>query len=278
MTIRNRYICWALVALLTGLAGLMMGGATLHAQDTPDTDDYVNRPPSLCGTCHEEVYANWLMSGHAQTINTEHFQTVWRRARENPDCMTCHSPAYDADTGEAAFAGVGCGACHMTVDPERRRADRYTYHGAMGTRRDPADCAGCHGADHAVTYIEWEASAHNGLRTVDCATCHRPHTGGLMYASGEALCGSCHLQEVPEVNPHMHVEGGCTDCHPAPVNTDNIHMHDSEAGVDCVTCHLTQEYDQYDRYLVWTGHTMEVRLPACLSCHGIHTPLESEGG
>lgn len=274
MTSRISAFCCTLVVLLVGLTGLLLSSAALIAQDNPEPD-YVNRPPSQCSNCHIDVYYTWWESGHAQTVASAQFQEVWDRARNNPDCMTCHSPNMTPETG-MGFDGVGCGACHFTIDPTRRRADRYTYHGTMGTRSDPEDCATCHGADHALTYIEWETSAHNGPRTVDCASCHLPHSGGLTQASGQALCGSCHLQEVPTTNPHMHVEGGCADCHPTPVNTDNVHMHEAEAGVDCITCHVVTEYDEYGRYLQWSGHTMQVTLTSCLNCHGIHEPLESD--
>jgi predicted CXXCH cytochrome family protein len=191
---------------------------------------------------------------------------VWERARQSPDCLTCHNPL--AETTHAT--GVGCGACHHTIDTTRRQAEgsSTTYHGQMGTLASAADCGTCHGADHALTYVEWEASAHNGARTVDCLSCHQSHTGGLTAASGRELCGSCHLQDVPTTNPHMHVDSGCTDCHPAPVSTDNVHMSGLETDVECVACHVVTELDHYGRYLARAGHLMDVPLVACTNCHG----------
>jgi predicted CXXCH cytochrome family protein len=273
MNVRNALFCVALMALLTGLTGFLLSGSTLRAQEDAEPD-YVNRPPSHCGICHTAIYYDWRESGHSLSIDSEQFREVWDRERNNPDCMNCHSPNLGDENENLAFKGVGCASCHITVDPTSRQADDGdSYHGIIGTLSDTGDCATCHGNDHALTYIEWQASAHNGPRTVDCATCHLPHTSGLTQPSGEELCGSCHLQDAPTVNPHMHVEGGCTDCHPAPVNTSNVHMHENEANLDCISCHVVTEYDQYDRYLQRAGHTMEVTLTSCLTCHGIHEPL-----
>jgi hypothetical protein len=256
-----------LAVLLVGITAVLLGGASLSLQAQTGSD-YADRPPRQCRSCHTEIYREWADSQHALTAASDNFERVWERARKDTACLTCHSPAYDADTGRRGEEGVNCGACHRTLDPTRRRDGSLTYHGPMSTLRTAADCGSCHGADHAVTFIEWEDSAHNGARTVDCLTCHLPHSGEITAPTGEALCGSCHLQPVPEVNPHMHVEGGCTDCHPAPVSVDNVHMHDAGEDIDCIDCHIATELDQYGRFKASTGHSMVASLTACLDCHG----------
>lgn len=268
---RGRVFFGTLVLLL-GLLSIFIGGTSrlLQAQTS---EDYADRQPRRCRSCHSEIYWNWRDSPHARGVESAGFQQVWERARRDPTCLTCHSPAYDAEIEQRFDEGVSCGACHRTVDSARRRQGATIYHGKMSILRTASDCGTCHGGDHAVSFTEWQASAHNGARTVDCLSCHSPHGGGLTVDSGEALCGSCHLQPVPEVNPHMHVEGGCTDCHPAPVSTDNVHMHDTQADVDCVACHVVSELDQYGRYLSITGHSMRPSLTGCLNCHGsLHDP------
>lgn len=265
-------LLWVCGLLLIGLTAALLNGAAMQAQDD---SDYADTPPRQCRVCHADIYREWRDSHHALSFSSAEFQRVWERSRQNPDCLTCHSPAFDAETGEMAYEGVGCAACHRTLDPTRRRGSGFTYHGKMSTQPSAADCGSCHGADHALTFIEWQSSAHNGARAVDCLGCHQSHAGGITAASGEELCGSCHLQDVPTVNPHMHVEGGCTDCHPAPVNMDNVHMHGG-ADIDCIACHVVTEPDQYGRFLKRAGHLMDVSLAACLNCHGSLHDLQAD--
>ncbi len=255
-----------LVMSVIGVAGLvLLDHHPLAAQSA--ADDYVNRPPRQCRRCHADEYRDWLNSAHGLAYEAEAFQSVWARSRQKPECLTCHSPGYDPATEQMAYQGVGCAACHQTLETTRRQGDGRTYHGRLSLGSAAAVCGTCHGADHARTFIEWQDSPHNGARTVTCLDCHRAHTNDLTAATPLELCGRCHLQEVPTTNPHMHVDGNCTDCHPAPVNTNNVHLHGG-AEADCTACHMTTEPDQYGRYLMNAGHTMTVSLAACTGCHG----------
>lgn len=260
-----RFVWYALL-LTGGLLALLFTSGALQAQS--DGSDYADLPPRRCRSCHGDIYESWRESQHALGFATDEFQRVWTRQRESPECLTCHSPFVEAPARSQSFLGVGCGSCHRTLDTERRKGDGFDYHGAMSTLRNPADCAACHGADHALTYTEWDSSAHNGMRTVDCFACHQPHSGSLTAPTALDLCASCHLQETPTANPHMHVDSGCTDCHPAPVHTDNIHMRGPEAEADCADCHMVTQPDRYGNFLANAGHTMAVPLAACTNCHG----------
>ncbi len=257
-----------LFALL--FAVLLFPGVTSRAQewDRP-------RSPRFCGRCHEEAYAEWIDSGHnLQAFHSEQFQAVWERQRQSVDCLTCHATLYDAgDEVTVTYEGVTCQACHKLIgtdyDPDVRD------HATMSIPETTQYCAECHGNDHAVTFGEWQTSAHNGAREVNCMACHDSHTGGLMQADLTALCGSCHMQPVPEVSAHMHVDSGCTDCHPAPINMDNVHLGGEAPVADCVDCHMPVIMEQYGRYPASTGHAFTVSLAACGSCHGgLHTPLD----
>lgn len=260
------------VMVLIGLALIVGASAVAFAQE----GDYADRTPRVCRNCHENEYYAWTQSGHGLAFEDAAFIDSWERARQSEACLTCHSPSYDPVPGAWAFSGVGCGACHRTIDNTRREGDGYKIHGLMSVISTASDCAGCHGEDHALTYREWETSAHNGARTVDCFACHDPHSVGTNALDGVTLCGGCHLQPEPTTNPHMHQEGGCTDCHPAPVNTENVHMHGGEPSADCIACHMATEPDRYGRYLSNAGHSMQVELAACTGCHGELHELQPE--
>ena len=110
---------------------------------TRQTDLY--EPSSWCGECHEDDYADWRRSSHAQTLNKSHVQSsltrfdkalgfdlhsVGRiidgdRSMKNSDqaifsCEACHAPAgfYGQSAGDLRQAkgviteGINCAFCH----------------------------------------------------------------------------------------------------------------------------------------------------------------------
>ncbi len=247
---------------LVGCAGLLLGSSVTLAQGGPSIT------PRQCGMCHAEDYRHWRRSGHAIAFEGEAFQNAWERQRRSSDCLACHATRYDAETGALAYAGVGCLACHQPTDHEPENPEGRE-HAVMSIPQDEADCATCHGADHARTYTEWEASPHNGPRLVGCQDCHDAHRGGLAAGDVVSLCGGCHFEPVPTVSPHMHGNPNCTDCHAAQVSIDNVHMHGGpEAVADCADCHMVRHWDSRGLFLAQTGHSMAVSLQACVNCHG----------
>ncbi|MBZ0300487.1 MAG: cytochrome c3 family protein [Anaerolineae bacterium] len=254
------------VAGLISAAVLLLNSQSTFAQG----DDYARRPPIQCRRCHPDAYETWTQSTHALAYADDTFQGVWERERQQPECLECHSPGYDAAADRMVYEGIGCAACHHTIDPTRREFDNSSYHGKMSVIDTAEGCSGCHGEDHARTYREWKTSPHNGARTVQCLDCHQAHSGELTAASALDLCGACHLKEPSTASsPHMHIDSGCTDCHPAPVHIDNVHMR---AGIDpvatCVDCHMSTQRDQWGHFLTDAGHSLGVSLTACTDCHG----------
>nr|MBN1229000.1 hypothetical protein [Anaerolineae bacterium] len=224
------------------------------------------RSPRYCGRCHEEEYAHWRDSAHnLEAFQGERFQSVWDRQRRSSECLACHTTQLGEGDDAVTYNGVTCAACHVAVDDTYDPDERE--HVMMSIPKSSESCAGCHGGDHALTYLEWENSAHNGPREVGCLDCHDAHTGDTVQNDISALCGSCHMQPVPTVSAHMHINSGCTDCHPASVKTDNVHMGGSDPA-ECTDCHMVIEMEEWGRYLENAGHSMTVSLAACTNCHG----------
>ncbi|MBN1966259.1 MAG: cytochrome c3 family protein [Anaerolineae bacterium] len=269
MRLTSRLLLLALCTMLLG-AGLLWSSSATVSGSPGETS------PRTCRRCHEAEYELWAESAHNTTAYAgEAFQTAWERSRQPDSCLTCHSSGYDPATGEMSYPGVDCTACHSEVESEYDPEVRD--HGLRSIPENSSDCENCHGMDHALTYVEWAASSHNGQREVGCYECHVAHSGDLVADDVTTLCGACHLQPEPTSNPHMHVDSGCRSCHPAPVDTDNVHMHGGaeDAIADCNTCHMAQEWDSWGRYLSNTGHSMQVSLAACQSCHGMIHELQA---
>lgn len=243
------------------LAALLLPAGGLEAQTGSRP-----RSPRYCGRCHEEAYEHWAGSAHNLTAyHGERFQAVWERQRHAAECLTCHTTQQGEGQELLTYNGVSCAACHRPIGQDYDAEVRD--HVQMSIPESVQTCAACHGNDHAVTFLEWQASAHNGPREVNCLACHDAHTGGLINTDLAALCGSCHMQPVPAVSAHMYVDSGCTDCHPAPISTENVHMS-GDVGADCASCHMLAAMDEWGRYPASTGHTMTVSLTACVNCHG----------
>ncbi len=261
-----------LVIGFTGCLMWVMGGPILSVQgDSPA------RAPHECRECHLEAYESWARSAHnTRAFIGREFRAVWARERQSPQCRACHTTGYTAETGSQAYTGVSCEACHQPVENGTIAEGEYREHEQLSIPRRVDECGVCHGAGHALTYVEWEASAHNGGIEVGCLSCHDAHSGHLVETDMVALCGSCHFQPVPVNSPHMGVESGCTDCHPVPIATDNVHMHEnSDAAADCVACHMVTEEGPYGLYLSNAGHTLQASLAACVNCHGSLHDLQS---
>ncbi|MBN2470514.1 MAG: hypothetical protein JXN59_07310 [Anaerolineae bacterium] len=254
---------WSIFAGTLLVLLLLLAASQLSAQGESET-----RPRSAryCRRCHDEAYEHWANSAHnLEAFQGERFQSVWERQRQSPECLTCHTTQWGEGEDMVTYEAVTCAACHSVVgtdyDPDERD------HALMSIPQDSRTCAKCHEGDHAVTYTEWAGSAHNGLREVGCLSCHDGHTGGLVEEDLTTLCGNCHMQPVPEVSAHMHVESGCTDCHPAPIQTDNIHMS-SDDPAECTDCHMVTHMEDWGRWLDSAGHNMTVGIAACSNCHG----------
>jgi len=70
----------------------------------PRRGDYIGA--EACGSCHERELAAWRNGPHVRAVES-------LRAEEAADrrCQACHTTG-DAPAGRAAFANVGCEACH----------------------------------------------------------------------------------------------------------------------------------------------------------------------
>lgn len=261
------------LVLAIGLVCCLWGAGTIGTASAQGGDS-----PQACRRCHD-AYFTWTESAHnTSAYRGERFQAVWARQRYAEVCLTCHTTGYNGQTGAVDYAGVSCAACHRPL-PNGAPAGEDRDHPQKSIPGRAAACGTCHGNDHALTYTEWQASAHNGGIEVTCIDCHDPHSGHLVEQDIYTLCGDCHFEPIPPTSAHMGIEDGCTDCHPTPINDDNVHMHGgSEAAADCVACHMVTQDGPYGNFLADAGHTLQVSLAACTNCHGaLHTMQPGSG-
>ncbi len=150
------------------------------------------------------------------------------------DCGACHTTGYrpsghqdgmEGIVGQWAAPGVQCEACH---GPGSLHADN-PYGIALKIDRDPEACGKCHRRgdvtavdakggfiEHHEQYEELYQSKHI---TLDCVTCHDPHTGVIQLRqenlpATRTECANCHFKEAQnQKNPDHDGYVDCVDCH-----------------------------------------------------------------
>jgi predicted CXXCH cytochrome family protein len=112
----------------------------------------------------------------------------------------------------------------------------------MPVTPDASLCAAC----HKTTTNEWRASKH-GQVSLDCESCHDPHTQKSKFESVTALCTNCHKD-------------------PGQSFTHGTHAN---AGLQCSNCHMytSPRTSAPILGLLPTGHTFSVGSEACIGCH-----------
>ncbi len=168
--------------------------------------------PESCGACHEDQYAQWRTSLHANAFSpglVGQLVSVYRTA--TAQCMQCHAPLTEqrsdffaalldgvghvAERRGLAAAGVACPACHLRghrrFGPPQRdtgavgQSDPDKPHGGVYRAawfEESEFCVACHqfpqqyavnGKPLENTYVEWQASPQ-AAQGITCQGCHMP--------------------------------------------------------------------------------------------------------
>lgn len=175
---------------------------------------------------HLMVSPGKLIPGHAK-LDSDCFacHTTFTGA-ESEKCVTCHKPE---DIGKLTSVGL----------PIEKPLTSTPFHQKLISN----DCISCH-SDHAGV---------KRFRT----TGHFNHQ--LLEKTARAECQSCH--QAPKDSLHQKITGNCSQCHsqdkwvPATFDHQKYFELDRDHNVQCVTCHIRNDYSRY----------------TCYGCHE-HTP------
>ncbi len=234
----------------------------------------------MCADCHS--------TGLKRNYNTEtdQFKTSWQSA--NVSCASCHSkddysdfntPSDDSGwefieaSKSALWSGKPrpsaeievCAACHSRRAPitDGFRADAKFLDQFMPTLIQPPEYFP-DGQVKGEDYV-WGSFLQSKMysKGVLCSDCHDPHSLELK-ASGNALCGQCHL--------------------PTHFDTPDHHNHKiGSTGAQCVNCHMPETtFMQIDAR---NDHSFRIPRPdlnqktaspdACTSCHATMTSQQA---
>lgn len=208
-------------------------------------------------------------------------------------CGTCHTTGYNPEghqddlpgmVGTFSEGGVHCEECHGPGS--LHVANPYGV--ALKVDRDSAACGDCHvrGGFEAVNasggfikhHEQYEELFQSKHITMDCVTCHDPHTGVIQLRKDGlpttlTTCENCHYEEaqVQAVDTHgSFVE--CIDCHMPRITKSALGNADVFSG-DLRTHIMAIDPEQVGQFSE-DGSTSLSQISldfACRSCH-------SEGG
>lgn len=165
-------------------------------------------------------------------------------------CRDCHEEqAADLADGlhQAAIADGNTGAAVCT--------DCHGAHEVMTIGSHPELRAESCGDCHDTTLVEWQASPHDDLGPLGCATCHYSHGQQLLVGTNTTeLCINCHNEGIEDIFVHAqhlgdNLDVGCEDCHMYP---------DPD---------ITRQFINLTEGMMPTGHTMDMDTTPCNTCH-----------
>ena len=169
------------------------GAHGIRMADDPDSRVSKVHVPGTCGSCHTEVYAEYVRSKHGVVL-------LEQGNLEAPSCIDCHGehdilpPRENASEVSASHIPETCSSCHGALEFNTRygipvnpvSTFKRTFHGIaneLGSRK-VAQCASCHTA-HLVLPRDDPSSSVNPVNIP--ATCGKPecHPGAnANYARG----------------------------------------------------------------------------------------------
>lgn len=215
------------------------------------------------------------------------------------DCGPCHTTGYRPEgnqdnlkgiVGTWAAPGVQCEACHGPSS--LHVANPYTVDAKVD--RDPELCGKCHRRgdvtqvdaqngfiQHHEQYEELFQSKHV---TLDCVTCHDPHTGVVQLRKANAAkttrtaCENCHFQQAKnQSEAHKAVKVACMDCHMPRVVQSAV--GDAAKFTGDIRAHLMAiDPEQVGQFTADGKFALsQIGLDfACKSCHGVKAGAKTD--
>ncbi len=161
-----------------------------------------------CGACHQQHYAEWQVSTHAQAWHDQQFQAEIKKETSPFMCINCHTPLQNQQ--EYKVTGLLDGDLYRPVKEKNPAFD-------PSLQQEGITCASCHVRDGAVIGTTGNKNApHKTVKDPEflseklCISCHNAtailtpelvctfETGDEWQAGpffGEKNCISCHMAE-----------------------------------------------------------------------------------
>ena len=195
-----------------------------------------------CETCHGPALAH---SDEPEDVSFQVAVSRWTEQRQAEVCLTCHQDAQpDFHSSPHAQADLSCSSCHSIHSDsgwtltDGEESGPFVFARITGSS---AQCVQC----HTEAAVDFERNERHRLQegTMDCASCHDPHSpssGARLAGFKQQACVDCHQDKGgPFVFEHGSVRvEGCTACH-EPHGGPNRHQLKYERSAElCYSCHV----------------------------------------
>ena len=140
-----------------------------------------------CGLCHEEIYTDYLVSGHSRPFMSD---GAVKSSPGDTDCGRCHTTGYDPGEDTWELDGIACEACHgMGRIHSRSRSAQDII-----VNLDEEFCWGCHDIYLSHPYLESGATLRGTSHPGGCVPCHDPHISARLDLERAIVldCIDCH--------------------------------------------------------------------------------------
>ncbi len=149
----------------------------------------------VCGQCHEQIYADYLVSGHSKPF---YASKPLAQFPGDTECDRCHTSGYDPtgsnDDGQLGTweqDGITCEGCHGPGSLHVASEDSSD----IFINREDDYCWGCHDIYLSHPVQESGSTVRETMHPVlDCAPCHDPHISARLDFERSILkdCQDCH--------------------------------------------------------------------------------------
>ena len=190
-----------------------------------------------CQTCHQQEYATWARTYHANSKRMQQIPVVQLR-----ECAACHdnltahteSPAEYRPADIADFSKTDqnavCGKCHYNYDMLGRKAiNPHNRHGLL-----------------------MSVGFEDKKRQITCLNCHSGHSekSDMLRRIRAHICFTCHKEAIMTMGvfqPLNYLGMGkvCLGCHPTHGGSrvNQATRMTVGVGATCFVCHPTLEFD-----------------------------------
>jgi hypothetical protein len=167
-----------------------------------------------CGECHEEIYAEWKGSVHAQALADPQFQAEWKKDGYLFVCRNCHTPLQNQQ--ETVVRGLIGGDYHRPAEVPNPDFDPVL-------KEEAITCAVCHVRDGFVIGPYGDAGAPHPIKkdlrllsAQACLDCH--NAKGVLSA---ALVCTFATGDEWQASPYPQQGQDCVTCHMPQVQRPN---------------------------------------------------------
>lgn len=135
----------------------------------------LNASSDKCRSCHADKLVHGMGTAGLYCLNCHTFTNSSEKMQTSKKCLTCH----DSLKSGKIMSNMECHDCHL---PHKKL--KLTSNDCLGS---------CHSSETHVG----QHSLHMTLGTLQCISCHRPHTWEITKKNAKGLCDRCHSLKDP---------------------------------------------------------------------------------